>query len=317
MRPWVINVVEHDDMRRCKSQVVELGKDLLFVLDEADKCFHDSLRTSAAIDIAQNASDTLLMTGTVLVDANINKLIQWLVLCVNCAVTARNVWSIANSMVSSEPECGVSVVYPELPDADVRFQALPGSWERYKALAPVRLGGTNLNPTHASFNALCALCWDVCDHWLVHDILQKQPRPCAIETRSLEHSQIIKRLLLSKIAGLVESDIYVLHGGNSTFVTPDSVRGGGPLYRFFLFSMSNNRGFDLTAYAVLYTGVYFCNQSTRTQSEGRLIRMSQEHAQVEVIRSHCGILTNLHARQQVAKNMSEVLADLKRDFGSA
>jgi len=314
LRPFAINVVEHDDLRRCKGQVVELGKDIFFVLDECDKAMNDTKRTSAAIDIAQNAAETLLMTGTAVVDAKMQKLIQWFQVCMNCAVTPKNVLSIANSMVANETQIDVQIERPDLVDANERFQALPGSWERYRALAPVRFGGTNKTPSQESFRQLCDLCWEVCDNWIVNDILKDPFHHSIIVTRSKEHSGRLKTLLLERVEGLTAAEIHILEGKHSTFVTPDTIRDGGRFYRFFLFDFRNDRGYELTAYDRMYMGVYFCGQSTRTQCEGRVVRMSQLHAKVRITTPHCGILSNIFERQEQCKNMTEALSDLKHYF---
>jgi hypothetical protein len=327
MRPYCINVVEHDHLRLCKSQIVELGSEVLFILDESDKCMNDSLRTSAAIDIAKNAAGALLMTGTVLVDANLVKLTQWLSLCVNCEVTPRNAFAIANSMVSNEAEIKVRVERPDpvadettdgdLDRDDVVFGAVPGAREKHRSLAPVRFGGTNREPSEKTFRQLLDLAWDACDVWNVEHMRQHQPeRPSVFLVRSDEHAQRVKQLLLGRISGLVESDVYVLGRDNATFVTSASIRAGGHFPRCFLFSINNCRGFELTAYDRMYSSVYLCNLSTRDQAEGRLVRMSQEHEVVEIHTTHCGILTTVNERQDRARSMAEALADLKTYFAA-
>jgi hypothetical protein len=74
LKEYAINVVEHDDLRLCYDQIVTEGEDVFFILDEADKALNHSKRTSAALDIAKNAKSSLLMTGTIMVDSDLDKL---------------------------------------------------------------------------------------------------------------------------------------------------------------------------------------------------------------------------------------------------
>ena len=316
MKPYCINIVEHDHMRLCKAQIVELGPQLAFNLDEADDCTNDSLRTSAALDIAKNAVLSLLMTGTLPVDAGLAKLTQWLSLCNNCTVTPRNAYAMATSLISNEADIKVRVERPPIiGGCDAVFAALPGSRERYRALAPVRFGGTNKAPDNRTFRELCQLCWDAGDHWNVAHMLANDPtQPSVFLTRGDAHSQQLRALLLQRIPNLRPEEIYVLRGDNSTFVTPDTVRAGGPLYRCFLFPVQNSRGFELTAYARMYKGVFFCSQADDEQAEGRMVRMTQEHESVEFLTPYCGLLENVHDRHETFRSMATALADLKTYF---
>jgi hypothetical protein len=316
MKPFAINIVEHDDLRRCKTQIVSMGKQVLFILDECDKTFNDSLRTSAAYDIAQNSLYTLMMSGTMLVDSNLSKLIQWLSICVNCEVTNKNVFSIANSIVANQAELKITIHRNELKDPDELFDLIPGSKEKYKSLVPPSLGGTNRNTNRNSFREAAEFCWDVCDNWIMNSISQlpKSNPHAAIVSRSHDHSKKLSNMIFQKFPNLNQSEVYVLDESNNTYITAASVRLGGIFPRFFIFPMSNNRGFELTAYDSMFSAVYFCNHATTNQSEARLIRLSQEHPAIQIITAHCGLLTSIYNRQQQTRSCEDALADIKRYF---
>jgi hypothetical protein len=63
----------------------------------------------------------------------------------------------------------------------------------------------------------------------------------------------------------------------------------------------------------MVTSVYFSNQSTREQLEGRLVRIGQTSDTVYITTFHTGILTYIMKRYEKARTLSEALKGFAKE----
>jgi hypothetical protein len=60
--------------------------------------------------------------------------------------------------------------------------------------------------------------------------------------------------------------------------------------------------------------VYFSNQNTRSQLEGRITRISSPWDTVKVITLHTGILTYIHEKYEKVRNLAQALKAFAKDI---
>ena len=65
----------------------------------------------------------------------------------------------------------------------------------------------------------------------------------------------------------------------------------------------------------MVTSVYFSNQATREQLEGRINRIGQTSPNVRIIIYHTGILSYIHEKYEKARTLSEALKGFAGEVG--
>lgn len=340
MRPFAINLIAIGDLRRVQSQIVAIGNEVVFVLDEADLCFRDSKQTSAALDIARNAAHVLAMTGTVDLTSHMDTISHWIALVSNCAVTRRNIFALASTFVAHDAALNVSISRIQLAqclgvepddflDVDADDEETPRSLrERYRALVPARFGGGNVAPSEESFLKACNICREAMSRAVARHIALPENRQerAVVVVASIEHGHRMEKWIRDAFVAygseysLKADDVLLLTKETRTRgITPRTVVDPvdpAPFPRFFLIIDRDARGIELSAYSRMYYPVYFNSQSTRTQTVMRLVRLSQTAPEVKVFMAHTGILSRLHERQMCAQSNADCLEDLKRLFTS-
>ena len=112
-----------------------------------------------------------------------------------------------------------------------------------------------------------------------------------------------------------KSDIFVLQGSESIFLTDEAVKNGKIHgYKVVIVPQTKAEGYTLTYLSVMITSVYPSNNATREQLRGRINRISQKSSDVLYRTVHTGILTNLLHNHNSAKNLSIALKGLSKQI---
>eukprot|EP00727_Mastigamoeba_balamuthi_P005680 m51a1_g1731 hypothetical protein (1311) ;mRNA; f:148396-152416 len=251
-RRFAFNVVAHDSLRTVVDSLCEAADAMAVVVDEADTCYRKTLRTSAAREIAALSRKVLCMTATPMRDTGAEGLAQWLAMCVDFPLTARNWWAAANSMVAKRIDLGIA-----LTEELVRVPLDPGLLPQYRSAVASR-----------EWLRAARVVWDALDEHLVRESEKHAGDGVLLVARDAAHAEALLGLLRQRgvaAAGFAEASA----GDRSAqvvVVRKDQCRG----YNW------------ATRLGSLVLSAYPGNAADRKQMVGRLRRIGQARACVAV-----------------------------------
>lgn len=316
-----INIIEHDHLKYAEETLLEVADRSIFVNDEVHKALNDSKRTSVCLELSRLCLRFVVLTGTPVVDNETYKLMWWLEQLVSFPVTDTNFWVAANAMTARRVDTGIAIdrqeVHVDLADPREVDREV---YAEYRKLVSPELGGTNTRATEVHARKAFRLCWDVCEQRsveLVRDLLREGASGVMLVVRDAECQ---KRLRVMTVAALMEAalietpaEVFMLTG--SIVLTEDhnpAVDPVGGRVRVVIVPMSKSEGYTLTRCDSLVTSVYFGNQATRQQLDGRINRTSQRAAVLRYRTVHCGLLTHVLRNHNGAANINAVLQAMTR-----
>lgn len=310
-KAYMINLVEHDHLRKCEEIFTQVAPESIFVVDEVHKTLNDTKRTSVALEIANLSRDFIALTGTPIIDANTYKLIAWLKLVVPYEVNVNNFWVAANSMIAKKVFTDAIV-----DDNDVLCYMDFIQQRDYNSLVPGALGGSNPSPVSSQWTRASEICYSAVSSEMVSltkDFVE-QGRGVMLVAKDKNHQERLHSLLTNKTA-LQEKDIYLLKGGSSIHLTDDTVKSGMTKdYKVVIVPMRMAEGYTLTRLSVMITSVYPSNNALRQQLRGRINRIGQKEKTILYRTVHCGLLTSIMKNHDTAKNLQHALEGLAKDI---
>lgn len=301
LKPFTVNLVKHDHIRLSQGLFHEKITETLFIVDEFHLTLNKTIRTSLALELAKTSHDFIGLTGTITQSENVDDLIEWLQQIVPFEVTVDNFWSAASMMVSGLIQTGVRVNRHEL-----EVEMNPEVKERYLKLVGASLGGNNPNPSVKDFRDAVDLCQQVCLLSMTNAVISyyNQGETLFVVTKDIAQQNELKNLLLS--VGLPEREIILLDKDTSVALSSDSQ---SPI-RVIVTTIRHSTGYTCTKSRIMLTSVYFSNQATREQLEGRINRIGQKSPEVWLMTFHTGILTHILKRYDQARTLSQALKQL-------
>ena len=114
IHPYVVTIIEHDHLRRCRDQLLNIMDRCIFIVDEVHKTLNDTQRTSIALEMSHLCHDFIVLTGTPVIDNKTYKLIAWLEQIVPFTVNEKNFWVAANGMIAKKLDTGITVDFQEI-----------------------------------------------------------------------------------------------------------------------------------------------------------------------------------------------------------
>ena len=191
--PFTINIIEHDYLRRCEQELVELAPNSIFIIDEVHKALNETKRTSVAREISQLSREFIALTGTPIVNSNTANLMWWLAQIVPFEVNDNNFWVAANTMVAKKASTGIKIDWEE-PLA--KFSK--DEKAKYIQYVPPLLGGTNTSPTMADWKAAADVCYKATDRQMIADTVGflKKGRGVMMVAKDAAHQARLKALLV-------------------------------------------------------------------------------------------------------------------------
>ena len=302
-----INLIEHDHLRRCTSVLLEYASRSFFIVDEVHKTLNDTLRTSISLELAHLSRDFIVLTGTPVIDNDTHKLIGWLKQVVPFEVNRTNFWAAANAMIAKIVNTGIKV-----DDKDIITDFNVEEQKEYRLLVPPALGGTNNNPLYEDWVRASSLCYEACNRKMIDLTRKYLKRGVVLVAKDSKHQQILYQMISKYVQ---KSDIFVLQGSESIFLTDEAVKNGKIHgYKVVIVPQRKAEGYTLTYLSVMITSVYPSNNATREQLRGRINRISQKSSDVLYRTVHTGILTNLLHNHNSAKNLSIALKGLSKQI---
>jgi hypothetical protein len=322
--PNMINIVEHDHIVRCLPELVALGNNLLFVVDEVHKALErKTLRTGSMLEIARSSAEFIAFTGTPVINNNIYNLMEWFKMMLPFRINSNNFLVAMNSMIAKKITTGVKV-----HDYEITLDLGSSEWnsrrEQYLNLVPTRkFGGRNHHPSNTDFIKAMDLCYQVCDTRMIQLVIENLSVGVMLVARRKRHQFYLADLCFKH--GIKPDEVLVLsstnpnpelyHTATSIFLTDDSVdTGTTPDYRVVIATITHPEGYTLSRLGCLVTGVYPSNNASREQILGRINRMSQHRSEISNYTVHTGILSFIYRHHENARNLSEALKTLATEI---
>ena len=303
---FTITLVEHDKFKR-PEVMTELRKIIgqsIFVVDEVHKTLNDTLRTSMALELAHSSVDFIAMSGTMLIDEKIYKLINWLEQIVDFEINTKNFLVAANSMISKQVDTGIKTIH-----TNILAEFDQEEFDQYKNLVGPSLGGTNNARTDV--NRAIELCISVATRQLVTEAIKliRENNGIFIVANNNKHQEKIRDLLIDH--GIKQDDIFLIGVMGSIKLTDKAVDDGDVHdYKVVITTKTRSLGYTLTRFNKMIACVYPSNNADREQLEGRINRLGQNAREVQYYTVHVGILTNLMNRYDGVRSLSQILKEL-------
>ncbi len=306
LKPFAVNIIVHDHMRRCVGELVSYANECMFLVDEVHKALNETKRTTACLDIARLSKMFVVFTGTPIIDNSVYKLIWWLEQIVQFEVNLKNFWVSANSIVARKVVTGVRVNHKELV-AKFNKKEL----QSHKKLMPVAMGGDNQYATINDFQDASKICYQACSRRMIEETLRMIDKGVMLVAQNKNHQEILKQMLLQE--DIEEQDIYILDGNDSIFLTDEEVKKKKIHdYKVVIVPLNKCEGYTLTRLASMVISVYPSNEASRQQISGRINRIGQKAKEIEEVVVHCGILTHILKHHNDAKSLSIALSDMAK-----
>lgn len=303
--PYIVCLIKHDHLRLggLDDTLKRLAKDMVFIVDEFHKTLGKSIRTSLALEIARLSYDFVGMTGTIIKDTNYDELIQWLEQIVEFEVTEKNYWVAIGALVSRKV-CTKVVVDRQM----IEISLPPDLAERYYSLVPEKLGG---HATQIKFNEAVNLCYEAVTREMVKDIYNyvMAGEGVFVVAKDITHQKVIQKMLIQQ--GLSETAIHLFEKDNQITLTAEY---DGPI-KVVITTKRHAEGYTLTKFRIMIMSVYFTNQATRDQLEGRINRIGQESDEIKIHIYHTGILTYINNRYEKARTLAQALKGFAAEVG--
>lgn len=303
--PYTVCLIKHDHMRlgEMDDQLKSIAREMVFIVDEFHKTLSKTIRTSLCLELARLSYDFVGMSGTIIKDTNYDELIQWLEQIVEFEVTEKNYWVAIGALVSKKVQTRVIV------DRKIIEIQMPGDiQERYYQLVPENLGGT---ARQIDFIGAINLCYEVVTRNIVDTTVEyvKMGEGVFVVAKDISHQQQIRDNLVMK--GMDKNMIHLFDKDNQITLTPEY---NGPV-KVVITTKRHSEGYTLTKFRIMITSVYFSNQATREQLEGRINRIGQTSPNVLIIVYHTGILSYINEKYEKARTLSEALKGFAGEVG--
>ncbi len=304
LSPYKINLIKHDHMRlgNMEQQLKSVARQMVYIVDEFHKTLAKTQRTSIALELSRLSYDFVGMSGTIIKDTNYDELIQWLEQIVEFEVTEKNYWVAIGALVSRKVYTKVVV------DRQVTEVPLGQYSEQYYKMVPEKLGGT---ARQIDFRGAVEVCYKAVTESIVNNVFQyvKLNEGVFVVAKDIKHQGEIRDKLVS--LGLGSDSIHLFGKDNQITLTPEY---NGPV-KVVITTKRHSEGYTLTKFRIMITSVYFSNQATREQLEGRINRIGQVSPQVRILIYHTGILTYIHQKYEKARTLAAALKGFAGEVG--
>jgi hypothetical protein len=299
IRPNVINIILHDQLRKIGDKLKELAPKMLFIVDEFHKTLNKTLRTSITLETVRLSHDFIGLSGTIIKDGHPDDLIEWLSMIVDFQVNEKNYWVGIGALIARK---FVSKIAIEREDISVPMA--DDEAKKYYELVPAKLGGT---ANHIDFRGAVKLCYDVLTEAMLYYIIAyaEVGEPVFVVAKDINHQTQINAALNAR--GFTNT--FLITKDNSINYEADDERN-----LIVITTQTHSAGYSLSRIRIMIQSVYFSNQNTRSQLHGRIVRLNSPWDTVKIITLHTGILTYIHEKYEKVRNLSEALKAFAKDI---
>ena len=288
-----INIINMDFLRNMVGAYEKFVPKSMVVFDEVDEMYASTLRTSAALEMANLCPNFVAQTATPM-RKNEAQLIMWLRLTCPFPVCVTNYMVAAASMVAIQVQLGIEVVEEEvvvnITDEMRVCNKQLYSTNLWSDMAEVAQRGSDTQMVAEAVR---------------HAVLDREQHAdggvLLVAANAKHADELVNRIM--QTSGQRAGKMAQLEAGNEygiIVVTKDAARGYNSAVRM----------------GVMVTGVYPGNAATRYQIRGRLRRIGQKRSQVRyvtVFMEHT-ILQLLHQRHSSVDGANVSLQQLAEKF---
>lgn len=304
IEPYKVCIIKHDQMRigTTEAQMKAVAREMVFIVDEFHKTLNPTQRTSIALEMTRLSYDFIGMSGTIIKDNNYAELIQWLEQIVEFEVTKNNYWVALGALVSKKVYTRVVV------DRQTVEVPLGEFGPAYYSLVPEKLGGT---ARHIDFQGATNISYKAVTQAIVNTTFQyvQLGEGVFVVAKDIKHQKEIRDKLIG--LGLNDSAIHLFSKDAQVTLTPDYT---GPI-KVVITTKQHSEGYTLTKFRIMISSVYFSNQATRDQLEGRINRIGQTSTDIRVIIYHAGILTYTHEKYEKTRTWAAAMKGFADEVG--
>jgi superfamily II DNA or RNA helicase len=306
LKPFVINVINHDHLRLCSETLVDMMHETFFIVDEVHLALSDTIRTSVALELARLSHDFIALTGTPVINTKIYNLKWWLSQIVPFQVTENNFWVAANSMIAKKIQTDITPLHHE----EVVNMSIDEEKQYSKYVSSV-LGGSNQNPTAYDIQKAINICYDIVTKGMVDKIkdLLETNKKVMVVCKDKKHQKEVCDKLQTKVTKWNGAGVYKME--TTLFFTDETVKTKKtPDYDVVVVTLKQSTGYTLTRLNCMITGVYPSNNANREQLEGRINRIGQKEKELHYYTLHTGILTYIYQKHKLSKSMASAINEL-------
>jgi len=305
LQPGLVNLVPHDHMRMhgLDEQMRTIASNMFFICDEFHLCLSSkTIRTSLALEISKLSYRFIAMSGTILNDA-VEDLMVWLEQVVPYPVTSKNYFAAVGSLIAKSVGTGILV---ERVDYDIPMP--PNFKIQYDQYVPEKLGGTAVR---ININEACKICYEVLTPEMVSGAINvlNAGRMPFIVAKDIAHQEAIQQQLVNQ--GVKPNTIHLITRDTPITLTPSDT---GPI-KVVITTIKHSAGYTVTKMNVMITSVYFSNESTREQLEGRINRIGQNVSPLYIATYHTGLLSYIYNHYKRVRNISSALKGFAKEVG--
>ena len=292
--PGVINIIEHDHLRRNKEELISKIGNCLFIVDEFHKAMGKTQRSSIILDLVKLSHDFIGLSGTIIKDDNTDELILWLQQIVEFEVNVSNYWVAVGALISRKVVTKV-VVNRTFVEADID--------KKYYTVVPEGLGGTAVN---INFSAALQYSYTAVTNKIIEIAIAylTEGTKVFIVAKDRENQDHITH-------ALSEYKVFKVTSKSTIVLAPGDVTD----YDAIVTTSKHCEGYTLSLLHVGITGCWFSNQSTRDQLEGRLNRLNQESDTIDWVTVHSGILTYILKKYENVRTLAAALKGFAATIG--
>jgi hypothetical protein len=312
IKPGIINLIEHDHLRRCEEGLSLVAVDSIIIFDEVHKMLRESQRTNVSLQLSRLSKEFTVLTGTPVIDNRIYRLIPWLEQIVPVEINEANFWVAAATMVSRKASTGIKTKH-EYVEAEFSVS----EYEKYKKLVPPGLGGSNTTSRLEQIKDATTLSYNACNREMISQTigLINEGTGVMMVAATEEHQNVLRDMLIE--AGVMAKRIFCLTNKQSLFLTDEAVKSKSvPKYKVVITTVRHNAGYTLTYLGAFVSGIYPSNQSSRDQLEGRINRIGSTHSILRYIYVHCGTLTYILNNHDQARSLAIAISDMASEIGA-
>jgi hypothetical protein len=295
-----VNLIRHDHMRMAGadgSDLIAIASETLFIVDEFHLTLNETKRTSIALEMAKLSVNFIGMSGTLIKDNSPSGVIEWVSQVVDFQVTPSNYWVAVAALISRKTVLGI-VENRQFISIDMTLEERA----RYDQYVEPRFGG---KAVRMNFRAAVDICYQVIYRKIMELTLQSSSKKSDKPVFVVCKDNAMQTNLANELRRHGR-EVFCISAHQSITLTPQDKK----LYDVVLTTSAHSTGYTLTQCEKMITAVYFSNQATRDQLEGRLLRMGQTAKEVQILILHTGILSYTLNHYEDARSMNKSLQDL-------
>jgi late competence protein required for DNA uptake (superfamily II DNA/RNA helicase) len=219
---------------------------------------------------------------------------------VDFEVTDRNYWVAVASLISRKIALKIRQdrVFHEIAMS-------PEEKQEYHSQVERKFGGT---ASTSNFSKAVKICYSVIERGITEITLSlvNKEKPIFVVAKDVASQQRLAQSFEQSLHLGHPLRVCVISSRHSICLTPNDAK----IYDVIITTCTHSTGFTLTQADTMVTAIYFSNQATRDQLDGRILRVGQVSEQVTVHILHTGILSYTKNHYEDARSLRISMQDL-------